>query len=483
MDFGLSSAQTVHLAIDHLCIAEERDFFMRSGVVMVLGLMVVLVGFSTPILAQKRILSSPSRPNTAPPKPRVGKSNLAITTSPIGAEVFVDGKNMGASDQTGAFILEFIPNRSYQIEVRKPDFEPFAKSYRPQVNKTEVLPVRLVAKFAPLVLAGVPEGASLMLDNQPVKLEDLRVDGKQVTFPKLATGTHTVRIEHADWMPWEDKVEIKPDDPNGNVVTPPLVAALVKVTIASVVGATVYVDDADRGTITPDGSLVIPNVRPGVRTIRVVKDDYFETKLTETLAVGEKSLKIDLMPIPSSAEFSDRFNAGLGKWEAPASWTVSKGLMVKGEGIGQPAGTVYRDFDVDFDIQFLNDKGAAWVIRARNNNAYVFYLSGPGGKHPNEFRGYLVRNGQLDLEKPIEAPPILTDIKPNVYYHVHIEVRGNRIKHELIPSSGSDAGQSVPLGFLEDPQNSFKLGNFGFRTVQGEEFQINAFFIKPVDSK
>ena len=43
MDFGLSSAQTVHLAIDHLCIAEERDFFMRSGVVMVLGLMVVLV--------------------------------------------------------------------------------------------------------------------------------------------------------------------------------------------------------------------------------------------------------------------------------------------------------------------------------------------------------------------------------------------------------------------------------------------------------
>ena len=457
--------------------------FCRCGVVvlmyMILGSFAILAQSEKPIL----IVRKSTKPNAPPPKPRVGKTNLAISTTPPEAEVYVNGDKSGVSDSTGSLILEFTPNRTYQIEVRKPDFEPFAKSYRPQVNKTEVLPVRLVAKFAPLVLAGVPEGASLMLDNQPVKLEDLRVDGKQVTFPKLATGTHTVRIEHADWMPWEDKVEIKPDDPNGNVVTPPLVAALVKVTIASVVGATVYVDDADRGTITPDGSLVIPNVRPGVRTIRVVKDDYVETKLTETLAVGEKSLKIDLTPIPSSAEFSDRFNAGLGKWEAPAGWTVNKGLVVKGEGTGQPADKVYRDFDVDFDIQFLNGKGAAWVVRARNTNAYVFYLSGSEGKYPGEFRGYVSRNGQLDLAKPIEAPPILTDIKANVYYHVHIEVRGNRIKHELIPSSGPDAGQSVPLGFLEDPQNSFKLGNFGFRTIHGEEFQINAFFIKPVDLK
>lgn len=456
---------------------------MHSSLRFFLGLVFLCSVLSISTYAQKRIPIMGDRPNAPPPKPRVGKGNLAISTTPSEAEVFIDGKSVGATDKNGSMVLEFPPGPAHKVEVKLEDHESFSKLYKPIPDKTESMVARLVPKFANLVLAGVPEKAVILLDGNPPPLERMLVEGKQITFNHLATGQHKVRIEHPDWLPWEDTVEVKPDDPNGNVVTPPLILAIVKVTIESNVGATVYVDDADRGTITPEGKLVIPNVRPGGRTLRIVKDDYEEWKHTETLAVGEKSFKVDLVPIPSSAEFNDRFDAGLGKWDAPSNWTLNKGLVVRGEGQGLPKGKNYRDFDVDLDFQLLNGKGVIWVLRARNNNAYVFYLSGPNGKYPGKFRTYLCRNGQIDTENPVGSDPILCDLKPGIFFHLHIEARGNQISQIITPSSGPDAGKEFNIGFFEDPQNSFRLGNIGFRTLFGEEFQVNAFFIKPQDKK
>ncbi|MBX7219755.1 MAG: PEGA domain-containing protein [Blastocatellia bacterium] len=456
---------------------------MKNCLFILLGCL-FLVCLPVPAWGQKRIPVFMGRTNAPPPKPRVGKGNLAILTTPAGAEVFIDGKSLGRTDENGSMVLEFTPGSPHKVEVKAEDYEGFTTTYKPVSDKTEPIVARLVAKYANLVLAGIPEKSAIFLDGAPPPLDRMVVEGKQITINRVPTGAHTVRIEHPDWMLWEGKTEVKPDAPDGNVVTPPLVLAVVKVTIDSTVGATVYVDDVDRGTVTPDGKLVIPNVRPGMRTVRVVKDDYEDWKNTDTFTVGiEKTIKAELTPIPASAEFNDRFTAGLGKWDAPAGWSAVKGLTVKGEGTGLPHDKVYRDFDVDFDLQLLNGKGAVWVLRTRNGKGYLFYLGGPAGKYKNVFRGYLLENNQFDPEKPVDDQPVLTNLQANIYYHVHIEVRGNKFSQLLIPSSGPDAGKEIPLTFYEDPRNSVRLGNVGFRTLSGEEFQVNAFFIKPQDRK
>ena len=79
-----------------------------------------------------------------------------------------------------------------------------------------------------------------------------------------------------------------------------------------------------------------------------------------------RKMRMDLeAKIRNAVEFLDGYRDGLKYWSAPATWRVEKEgprLRVAGPGLGFLQDRIYGDFQVSFDIQLLNRKGAVWVL-------------------------------------------------------------------------------------------------------------------------
>lgn len=465
----------------------------------VLSILICIVCLAaTPLVSAQRDYPEVEKPKPkvrTPPKPRRPQGSLAaqnrangvlfVLTDPPVAQVLI--KSQGAlvkqgRSEDGEFRAE-LPPGLYDVEVSSQYHQPFtAKATVRQVGTRPVQADLLPTVGSILIGLGSVEGdvAILVDGRKPAKV--VKGGENQLEIENLPVGTHTLRISHPTIADWERRVEV--GGGATTTVTPKFTPAIANLIVRSEPGAEVFVDDSYTGKIGDNGELKILNkLGPGDHTIRVTKDQYETAQVKRRLAVGEATLDLPLTRKVFSEAFADQFLGVPTQWDLPKTWQVTKGKMrvrpttAAAAGLGLIRDKEYANFKASFDISFVNGKGAAWVVRARDKqNYYLFHLVGPSGNGRNTFHSFLVQDGQL---KQLKAPEFLAlDLSAaNASFLISIEATGASIQHFIEISSDPQAGGKRPLSVLRD--STFSSGTLGFTSKDGEEFLVYFINVEP----
>jgi hypothetical protein len=445
----------------------------------------------------------PAKPRATTPR-RPSKPTLAlliVLTSPQ-AEISLDGRVAGRADAEGQFLREMAPG-TYRLTVSGgDDVEPFAREVVLKARTREVVDATLRSRFGTLILS-LPrlEGSLVSLDAKPVArivasstgvtvepvagatgdrpiAADADAAQKTLTLSRLAPGTHSVRFENAEYETVEQTVVVAAGENRLVSFRPATLGG--ELELVTVPGAKVLVDGVFVGTSGVDGKLRtrVP-ASPHVLRIERPGSQPYEERLA--FARGEVTrVERTLPPALTTVGFGDDFETGLGRWSGPKTGVTGAGkLGVAGATVPiLAAGIVYEDFVLSFNLTLVNGGGAAWVVRAADeNDYYLFYLSGPDGRFPNRFLVYVVRGGKLDLDAPAAASArVSSKLAPGEGYYVEVIARGNSIATQITPVS---TGVRESLGGFADPNATFASGGFGFRSVAGEAFTVDDCYADP----
>lgn len=407
---------------------------------------------------------------------------LFVLTEPPDAEIVIEGQHAGSASN-GEFRTELKAGRRYTITVSAgTDYESFTRSVVPKKRSAEVVRAALLSRYGLVRIGPILDGAKVFIDDQLVPSNNVQLDRESntVRVDRLQPGEHTITYQHPDYVPLERRFKIRPSSEYMWTYKPE--PATVELTVATDPDTVLYVDGEPKGTTTADGVLKRSDIRIGRHEIKLAKEDFEEFKTTFEFKY-HVPVRIDqrLVPLPTSAEFSDDFDVPKpDQWTLPRSGLIFKDKRLYVENattVGFPTNVRYRDFEMSFHLTLVNSGGAAWALRVKDqNNYYLFYLSGPGGMFPNRFNTYIVRNNEFDPKKPYHSDNMTTLLSALGQYEVHIKATGSTIEHEITPA---DTGNAENIGFFEDPNNTFRYGSIGFRTLATEKFSVDDLFVRP----
>ena len=171
-----------------------------------------------------------------------------------------------------------------------------------------------------------------------------------------------------------------------------------------------------------------------------------------------------------SQPFSDPFIEGLGSWNAPDSWKIVNNRLSVGNGIGYIWGRYYRDFEADFNIQFVRKDTASWILRVENErDYYLFQLTGPNGSPPNSISGYLFRDGRK-VKTLLQPRGVGLNLGTrNAQFRIRIRAQGNKITHLIANATAPEEQEQGPYEIIDD---TYHGGTFGFKAADNVEFYV-----------
>jgi len=445
-----------------------------------------LLFFTSPADGQRPVPGETSRKPPVkhpvkPPPPKVPTTGtLSIVTNPPVAIIII-------RDQRGHTVKKGMSQESkyqtelhwgtYTIEVSADKCS--SQTIKAQVEraKTAIVTIQLTPTSGSILinLGAVGFDATILIDdNRPASIA--KRSENQIELDDLPAGAHTLRITHPSIAAYEAQVVVE----GGKIipVNPTFKSAIANLLIRSEPDTNIFVDGRMEGRTSNAGELLISK-SPGKHTIKAEKEKFEPAEKTDDFKIGDQTVEVKLTRIKSSPEFADYFMEGTTYWDAPKTWQVNHSkMLVKGQGAGFVRNKVYDDFKMVFDISFTNQKGAVWIVRARDKkNYYLFQLSGPKAAHPKIFRSYVYQNGQLNL---LKSDPVVEDLsRPNDSYHITIEAKGSTIKHFIQLKSNPAAGSEL-LSTLTD--SAFPYGGIGFGAIDDEEFDVYFLNITPDSS-
>ena len=405
---------------------------------------------------------------------------LFVLTEPAEALVLI--KSRGAvvkqgQSEDGEFRTELSPG-TYDVEVTSAKHVSFTGKATVKTGEPKILPVGLTPTTGSILVGPVEPDVDISIDGaKPANIKIYKAEN-QVEIEEILAGFHSLRITHPTIADWEvEKIEVR----GGfrSYIAPKFKPAIVNLIVRSEPGAEIYVDGTYKGEVAETGRTGALQVAPGRHLIRAVKGEYSPAEHEGSFAAGDAEIEIKLSRIAFSPEFSDYFVEGTRFWTVPSTWQVSRGnALVRGQGVGLVRDKVYKDFTMEFDVRFSNGRGAAWVVRARDNkNFYLFQLTGPRSGTPNTFRSYLCQDGQMKLLKTDFVAEDLS--RPNDSFHIIVEARGGTIKHSIQVKSAPKADGAQPLSTLSD--QSLAYGTVGFGTADNEEAVVYFVSVVPVN--
>jgi len=341
-------------------------------------------------------------------------------------------------------------------------------------------PSRAQASESLIRIAPALPGATILVDAKPAKLS-VNQQENQIVIDGIKPGKHVLTYDHPDYVILTKDLVVKPS--TEVLWTPSMKLATVVLNVKTEPGTSVYVDDVPRGETLPNGTLKLDDIRIGTHQIKLVKDTYEQHVSTAEFEFGSPvSINVKLVPLPSSAEFSELFDIDprIQKWSKPASgWSVKDGRLwlATCPEIVSPTNINYRNFVMAFHLRLKNGGGAAWALRARDSkNYYLFYLSGPQGQFPGYFNTYVVHDGHFDPTNPVQSVPVIANLKAGAQLSIEISAKGNVIEQKV---TDAGTGKSEALDAYKDKDSTFLFGGVGFRTVGTEQFSIDELYVQP----
>ncbi|MCI0665950.1 MAG: carboxypeptidase-like regulatory domain-containing protein, partial [Acidobacteria bacterium] len=367
---------------------------------------------------------------------------------------------IGMVSEDGTLTRANITPGNYLVEIEHDDFLRYRENV--VIRAGAVTPINAYLKLTPLYgeieIVSDPKDVSILLNGQKWAADNVRVDEQgNKTFLKVPVGTYALKVSKEGYDDGIDDLKVDPG--KRTPVAVKLGLSTVALTIKSLANAQVYLNNIERGKVQPDGILIIPGLLPGAHNLRISLEGFetVDKTLQLTLADRQPVETIELEPVAESSEVSENFTTGITKWIVPAKWRLDqRGLHISGEQPGLFKGTVekrshnsYGDFDLDFDVRFINGRGAAWIVRAKDTaNYYLFELTTSNSAAKRLFNFYLCRNGQCNLKDSQNVIEALE--KPDDSFHIRLEARGARFTHKVRVLSNPRKDDPQPLGTFED---------------------------------
>jgi hypothetical protein len=411
-------------------------------------------------------------------RPAGNSGVLFVLIDPPDALIEIDGKVAGRAID-GEFRKELASGKQYTISVKAgPGYEPIERRITLRPGRPEILRVDLISKYGRVRFGPAIEGAKILVDDKPLDPSKYSVDKTSglIIIDEIQPGEHTITYDHPDYVIVEKRLKVSAGSEYSWTFLPK--RATVELTVKSTPGALVYIDGEPRGESPANGILKVNDISPGRHEVRITREGFEDYKqIVEFEFQKPVLLEKELVPVTLSSELGEDFSNGLASWDAPASWQAKGGKVnVKGPGVGLIRSYMYKDFKMVIDVRFVNGKGAAWVVRARDKqNYYLFQLTGPNSEIPNRFQSYIYKNGQAQL---LVSTSLVTDLsRPDDAFSITIEAKGPTIKHYIEQYRKPNAGGPEPLGLLTD--SSFSYGAVGAGTKDGEEFILYTLFVAP----
>jgi len=388
------------------------------------------------------------------------------------------------ADETGQAEFTLPRGKAYRVKASAPGFTPAAGQSK-ILQATETVRLRLTAQFATLKLKNLPPSAQVLIDDQPRATAD---QSGAVTLADLAPGKHALAIRHPEYSDYRDDLESL--NAGDQISYRAKMVKVAKLTLQALPGAAVSIDGERVGQVQADGKVTINYelAQASEHMIAVELLGYETWTRREQLTPGARTIPVKLEPIATSAGVSDVFD-DLSLWAAPADWKIrddrtpngkiNKKLVVSGEQLGAPKGTIYRDFQASFTLWLADGKGAAWAVRLDKSgkNYYLFYLAGPNSATPKKFYTYLVRDGQVTQ---VNTPtPVLADLNQKDNYQIEVTVQGFTITHLIISNATGEKNDLGVYTDITDTKTNYLYGTFGFRSFKGESFVIDDFTLQP----
>ncbi|HOS63088.1 MAG TPA: PEGA domain-containing protein, partial [Myxococcota bacterium] len=208
---------------------------------------------------------------------------LVINSTPNGATVFINGKEVGQTPQQ----LEY-PVGRYVVVAE------FGRLYHPARQEVSLtrkgarVTLDLKQAFGSAKITSSPSGAEVWLDGE-------RVGNTPHVIPQKISGTYQLRLQLADYLPIEAELVIN----DGKVSTHhgELVANWGKISIKSTPpGATVYLDDV----LVPNAQTpcVLDRVKPGLHIVRFSLPGHGErSEKTDVVRGKTASVSTELQPM------------------------------------------------------------------------------------------------------------------------------------------------------------------------------------------
>jgi hypothetical protein len=470
-----------------------RFVWIRGWILLALFVAPALGQMERPRVGESKRIEprSAARQVRRPPPPPPSKGTLFVLTNVEGSVVrlFATGgkgepslKETKTADDTGACVFEVAPGR-YRVDTTYPEHAAEAKDVVVRAGEVESERIDLVPTFGyvTLVSRDLTADASIFLDGRPVPEANLSRDVDGWVRVKAEPGRHAVRVERKGRKTFEEKATV--DAGYDKAIAVELPEPRVAIVVRSLPGARVYANDAFAGAVPASGGLQIENLAAGEPcALRVEFDDYRAATKTVTPELDSRlEVPVSLERLPTSVAFEELFY-DLSRWSAPTGWSATNGVLtVGGPGLGMPLDKRYRDFEMAFSVRLQSRVGAAWMLRARDErNLFLVWLCGPESRWKNQLRVYDVRDGVFDPEKPAgPVTPLPFEPSARDTYRVDVRVADGRVRVWVTPAS---TAEKLSVGFFELPSDTPASGNMGFTTIEGAPFQVEGFFVKPLES-
>src|SRR6185503_2764905 len=466
-----------------------------SKKVLIIAAFFLIAGFHNAALAQVRptILDSGEvnesrKPSVTVDRSKVGSTRaskptnsiLIVLTEPKTAEVRIDGKLAGKAID-GRFKKELLTRKRYSISVSAgPDYEPYNEVVNMKPREPAIVEAVLSSRFGTLRIFPAKEGVKILDNEKAISPDKITVDKEnRIVLDGLGPGKHEITYDLSGYVIYKGTFPVTAGGEHIWNFLPE--RAVVDLTVRTDPKTAVYIDGKQVGTTPADGVLK-EAVELGHHEVKLVKEDYEEFSTTLTFEYGKPlPFAKKLVPLPTSAEFSDDFDiAKPALWSMPAAGVSFVGGRLQFENaksLCMPTNIRYRDFEMNFHLKLANAGGAAWAVRIKDsNNFYLFYLSGPEGLFPNRFNTYIVHNNEFNPAKPTLSNAIIARVVAGGQYEIHISAIGNLINHTI---TSAETGKPENLGSFPDPDSTFLLGGIGFRNVGREKFSIDELVVKP----
>ena len=199
--------------------------------------------------------------------------SLAVTSTPAGAAILIDGADTGAVTNA---TLDGIAVGTHTVTLRKDGYVDATAEVTIEYNATATLHLDLARAIGSIVVTSAPEGAAIFLDGTDTGRTT------NATLTGVPSGEHTVTVTKPGYADATATVTV------GHDKTVPVHFALTEVTGSIRVtstpdGARIYLDGTETGEVT-NATLTVP---AGAHTVRVELEGYQAMAKTVTVTAGE----------------------------------------------------------------------------------------------------------------------------------------------------------------------------------------------------
>lgn len=419
-----------------------------------------------PPAAQERVVS-----------PRIG--TLVVLTGVGGAEVRLEPAVAGRgrrvvkrADASGGAIFEKLAPGRYLVVASAEDHRDTSAGVMIVGGRSQSVVAGPVPLYGTVVLSGpdLASATSVTLDGKALDIDELERETDGRLRLRAEPGEHEIAVEAPGRV--RARLGVRVEAGREAPVAVALIHVPGTIRIAAVAGASVWVDDRPSGTVPSSGELAVEVDPAAGHKVRVEADGFLPYSKDVLAGAGEiVRVAANLEHRPTSGPFGELFIDGeLAFWDRPKSgWSVgsiTRALTVTGTGIGLARGLYYEDVEMRFGLKMFDPAGAAWVLRSSSaGDGYLFMLTGPGARWPNQLRVYALSEGRFDPAAPIYTPqPVIPVVILGESYVVRVRAEGNLVRTWL--QSGA-TGETVSIGSFTDREHRFRAGTIGFAGTGG----------------